>query len=70
MQECCTCGSVRGALGNRRPYRDTSPARRVSNRTLFGRGLLNHKTTDHQAVSASVRQSLDSGFSSYGHTML
>jgi hypothetical protein len=24
MQGCCTCGSVRGALGNRRPYRDTS----------------------------------------------
>jgi hypothetical protein len=24
MQECCTCGSVRGALGNWRPYRDTS----------------------------------------------
>jgi hypothetical protein len=23
MQECCTCGSGRGALGNRRPYRDT-----------------------------------------------
>ena len=23
MQECYTCGSVRGALGNRRPYRDT-----------------------------------------------
>jgi hypothetical protein len=22
MQECCTCGSVRGALGNQRPYRD------------------------------------------------
>jgi hypothetical protein len=22
MQECCTCGSVRGALGNWRPYRD------------------------------------------------
>jgi hypothetical protein len=25
MQECCTCGSVRGALGNQRPYRDTFP---------------------------------------------
>jgi hypothetical protein len=25
MQECCPCGSVRGALGNRRPYRDTCP---------------------------------------------
>jgi len=23
MQESCTCGSVRGALGNRRPYRDS-----------------------------------------------
>ena len=23
MQECCPCGSVRGALGNQRPYRDT-----------------------------------------------
>jgi hypothetical protein len=23
MQESCTCGSVRGALGNQRPYRDT-----------------------------------------------
>jgi hypothetical protein len=23
MQENCTCGSVRGALGNRRPYRDS-----------------------------------------------
>jgi hypothetical protein len=22
MQECCPCGSVRGALGNQRPYRD------------------------------------------------
>ena len=30
MRECCTCGSVRGALGNQRPYRDTKlrrPAR-------------------------------------------
>ena len=26
MQECCTCGSVRGALGNQRPYRDIFPA--------------------------------------------
>jgi len=25
MQESCTCGSVRGALGDLRPYRDTSP---------------------------------------------
>ena len=25
MQECCPCGSARGALGNRRPYRDTYP---------------------------------------------
>ena len=24
MQECCTCGSVRGAPGNRRPYRDSA----------------------------------------------
>lgn len=24
MQESCTCGSVRGASGNRRPYRDRS----------------------------------------------
>jgi hypothetical protein len=24
MQESCTCGSVRGALGNLRPYRDTN----------------------------------------------
>lgn len=24
MQESCTCGSVRGALGNLRPYRDTT----------------------------------------------
>jgi hypothetical protein len=23
MQESCQCGSVRGAPGNRRPYRDT-----------------------------------------------
>ena len=23
MQESCPCGSVRGASGNRRPYRDT-----------------------------------------------
>ena len=23
MQECYTCGSLRGALGNWRPYRDT-----------------------------------------------
>ena len=23
MQEFCTCGSVRGAPGNLRPYRDT-----------------------------------------------
>jgi hypothetical protein len=28
MQECCTCGSVRGALGNQRPYRDTFPTYR------------------------------------------
>jgi hypothetical protein len=26
MQECCTCGSVRGALGNQRPYRDKAKA--------------------------------------------
>ena len=25
MQQFCTYGSVRGALGNRRPYRDKSP---------------------------------------------
>jgi hypothetical protein len=25
MQESCTCGSVRGAQGNLRPYRDTKP---------------------------------------------
>jgi len=24
MQESCPCGSVRGASGNRRPYRDTT----------------------------------------------
>jgi len=24
MQESCPCGSVRGASGNRRPYRDTA----------------------------------------------
>jgi hypothetical protein len=28
MQENCTCGSVRGALGNRRPYRDSKFDRR------------------------------------------
>jgi hypothetical protein len=27
MQESCTCGFVRGALGNLRPYRDTKPLR-------------------------------------------
>ena len=25
MQQSCTYGSVRGALGNRRPYRDRKP---------------------------------------------
>jgi len=30
MQECCTCGSVRGALGNQRPYRDSCPVTRRS----------------------------------------
>ena len=28
MQESCTCGSVRGASGNRRPYRDRITADR------------------------------------------
>jgi hypothetical protein len=23
MQECCTCGSVRGAISDGRPYRNT-----------------------------------------------
>ena len=27
MQEFCPCGSVRGASGNRRPYRDTFEVR-------------------------------------------
>ena len=30
MQQSCTYGSVRGALGNRRPYRDIIPALRLS----------------------------------------
>jgi len=40
MQQSCTYGSVRGALGNRRPYRDkkapTAPSRsRLGNRSLI-----------------------------------
>jgi hypothetical protein len=31
MQETCTCGSVRGARGNPRPYRDR-PSRPLHNR--------------------------------------
>ena len=27
MQQCCSYGSVRGAAGNRRPYRDTRAVR-------------------------------------------
>ena len=30
MQQSCTYGSVRGALGNRRPYRDKTRAGRVA----------------------------------------
>jgi hypothetical protein len=43
MQKCCTCGSVRGALGNQRPYRDTSPVCRLIRRDFqfagFGRQM-------------------------------
>ena len=47
MQECCTCGSVRGALGNRRPYRDTLPVRACLGRKclkVFGDGSV----TEHR----------------------
>ena len=33
MQQSCTYGSVRGALGNRRPYRDRS---RISQSVALG----------------------------------
>jgi hypothetical protein len=30
MQESCPCGSVRGASGNRRPYRDTTEREKLA----------------------------------------
>jgi len=37
MQESCPCGSVRGASGNRRPYRDTTEAEISGERIRKGR---------------------------------
>ena len=50
MQESCPCGSVRGASGNRRPYRDTlgaldlafSPECPGSSQQLYRGGLPCH----------------------------
>jgi hypothetical protein len=49
MQECCPCGSVRGALGNQRPYRDTW---RLAGYTGLG-NLRQSIASSHQEMASS-----------------
>jgi len=57
MQQFCTYGSVRGALGNQRPYRDKRP---VGDRLPHGRSSVN--TYKHAlAILSRAREQADFG---------
>src|SRR5271157_2936452 len=52
MQQFCTYGSVRGAPGNRRPYRDKTPK---NGRLLSSNNLIMHNMARNCSVSAGSK---------------